>query len=411
MATVAPSVAYPDRAWPVDVWPDTADSTAISHSASNAVGSLYREPRSLTPHYEIYLTDIYTRRLALVRRFESLTYSKSLNGVGEFELTLPSNFDTSLIREGGCIEIHRTHDKRLAPRLDFVGFILSQPKYFVTGGGRFIKVGGADVNHILTWREQVGYTSTSELLNEVDDNMRYFADVNIGLGAAAGRSLTPTYGATVEPDRSVAKVMYMQVNRRPLLDYLGDLARQSSENSYKRLKLFYGMVVTQVNPLKVQFQVRPNLWGMDRTMNSSLPVVLRAQRGLKGVVLENDATDEKTAIYVEYNSGTLASPVTNETRLNTWPGGRREGYLNVNDTGDATIAADAARVELRARRRVYRVRGEIEQRRGMAYGDYSLGDHVTLAADGVFSTVRVDSVAVTVASGAESVNVKYEYLD
>lgn len=381
------------------------------HAASNAAPTLYRPPDRLEPRYEIYLTDITTRRLALVRRFESLTYSKRLNGVGEFELTLPGNFNTSLIREGGLIEIHRAHDKSLEPHVEYVGFILSQPRYFTRGGGKYVKVGGADLNHMLTWREQVGYTATAELLNEADDNMRYFFDVNLGLGAAADRSLVNAYGITREPDRHWAQAMYMSVNRRPLLDYMGELAKQSAENNNKRIKLFYGMVVTQLNPLKVQFQVRPHLWGVDHTIKGSLPVILRPWRGLRDTILENDAKDEKTAIYIEYNAGTLATPVTNDARLETWSGGRREGYININSTSDASVAADAGRIELRAQRRVYRVRGEVEQRRGMAYGDYHMGDHISLAADDVLSSARVDSVTVTVAGGGEQVSVKYEYVD
>ena len=117
------------------------------------------------------------------------------------------------------------------------------------------------------------------------------------------------------------------------------------------------------------------------------------------------------SIYVEYNNGTIASPITNDARLYTSPAGRREGYLNVNDTGDASVAADAARVALRDQRRIYRVRGEVEQVRGAALGDYALGDHISLAARGVLSTVRVDSYSVTVANGGDGVAVKYEYVE
>lgn len=73
--------------------------------------------------------------------------------------------------------------------------------------------------------------------------------------------------------------------------------------------------------------------------------------------------------------------------------------------------ADAARVALRDQRRVYRVRGEVEQVRGAALGDYALGDHISLAARGILSTVRVDGVSVTVASGDEQTTIKYEYVE
>lgn len=389
----------------------TAAPVTPPHGANNATPTLYPAPRRLTPFYEVYLTDITTRRIAVVRRFESLTYSRVLNGVGEFELTLASDFDTSLLREGGLVEVHRAYDGASSPKLDFIGFILGEPEYFTANNNYFVKVKGPDLNHMLTWREQVGYTIVAEVNGAVDNNMRFFVDQNLGLAAATGRSLVNDYSFSVEPNRSWANNMYVQVDRRPLLDYLGGLAKQSAENSTKRVKLFYGVVPTGLNPLKVQFQVRPYLWGVDRTATGSLPVVLRPGRGLRNVVIERDATDEKTAIYVEYNNGTIASPITNDARLYTSPAGRREGYLNVNDTGDASVAADAARVALRDQRRIYRVRGEVEQVRGAALGDYALGDHISLAARGILSTVRVDSYSVTVANGGDGVAVKYEYVE
>ena len=359
----------------------------------------------------IYLCDPWGYRLAQVVDFESVTIGDALNSVGNFEIVLPYTFDLSLVREGGVVEVWIAPDAGLAPLLECVGFIMRQPVTYTRGGAKFVKIGGPDLDAMLGWRIHTSLTAQS---GRADNLIKWYADQNLGAVAGASRSLSSAYGFTVEPDRSYAASVDQESQTRPILDYMSDLTNKAAQTSTGAVKLFWQVVPTQLNPLRVQLRVKRDLWGVDRSLaTGSNPVVLYPGRGLSDVVVQADAEGEQTAVYYVYDGGTVGGPVTSN-RVNIWPGSRREGVFTYNATSAANTAADAARIELNARKRVYRVQGEVQQVPGRLYGlDYRLGDWMTLAADSdgvTASTVRVDGRTITVQQRSKSVKVKTEYL-
>ena len=359
----------------------------------------------------IYLCDPWGYRLAQVVDFESVTIGDALNSVGNLEIVLPYTFDLSLVREGGVVEVWIAPDAGLAPLLECVGFIMRQPVTYTRGGAKFVKIGGPDLDAMLGWRIHTSLTAQS---GRADNLIKWYADQNLGAVAGASRSLYNAYGFTVEPDRSYAASVDQESQTRPILDYMSDLTNKAAQTSTGAVKLFWQVVPTQLNPLRVQLRVKRDLWGVDRSLaTGSNPVVLYPGRGLSDVVVQADAEGEQTAVYYVYDGGTVGGPVTSN-RVNIWPGSRREGVFTYNATAVANTAADAARIELNARKRVYRVQGEVQQVPGRLYGlDYRLGDWMTLAADSdgvTASTVRVDGRTITVQGRAKSVKIKTEYL-
>ena len=360
------------------------------------------------PPIDIYLCDGYGRVLISVNRFEWLSFSMRQNATGEFELILPLGFNERLLRDTGIIDVWIAPDRSSWPHRLFTGFTLDEHQVFVAEGKKFARIVGKDVNYILESRVHV---ENAALIDYPDNTMRYVTGRNAGAGGGPGRAWSHL-NLTVEPRKSWGRAISQQAALGQGVDAITrGVAKKIAEDPFTPTRLYHGIIVSGFNPPTMQYVVRKNLWGVDRTTGGSR-VIFRPGFGLKDVSLVRESSDEANVIMYA-SSGSVAALTEAETvrgnRALSGLGARRESFYNGSDQSD-TDAALAARWQMRARRHRWRVLGTIVQDPSLMYDKhYRLGDQVAFQTDTIVSTVRIDSVNYSIAGGERQIDVKHEY--
>lgn len=151
--------------------------------------------------YEVWVTTDGGARLALLSQFTGLTATRTVNGTGQFSLTIPvALFNTNLLGVDKMIQVWRAPS---GGRLSlFRAYFLRRWRYFYKDADEYLLLSGPDVNDLLRRRIVASYAGNAQAqkTDYADDMMKDVVREAI-LDTAAP---TPTAGTRAWPNLTIA---------------------------------------------------------------------------------------------------------------------------------------------------------------------------------------------------------------
>jgi hypothetical protein len=360
--------------------------------------------------------------------WQSLTYTRRLNSLGQFALylTLPDSRAAYLKTIGGQIEVWRRdppagtawlaalpawrRDAQTAVSgwyKDFEGFIRAWNSGFTTEGRRVLVCQGRQYNDLLAG-ETINFPADTPQSRKiglpgavavawVDENIGPLAGVD-----ALGNSRVRT-GLTATVESETANIWRGNRSNKLLLDVLQELGEFAPGD----------FMIVGTGASQLRFIWRGTRWGLDRTPGNPLgtpPCVLSTlNNNVTSVTFGYNALDETNVVYVGgQGTGTGRTYLTAATPAATagnWL--RRAVFRDARDTDNAATLEARAAAELEDGRVKYRASFTVLQTTATRYGrDWDLGDLLRFVdEDGTPRNLQVRGIQVSLNSeGEETIN-------
>lgn len=368
------------------------------------------------PDYQLTVRDPFTGAVRTVldgSAFDDCRYSRALNDIGIFSMTLPSDPDwPAIFTQDALIEIERTSP--------VTGFLQVEETYlcrlthrFREGDQERFVVGGLSLNHLLARRvvdpadDPLAAGGYSTKAGPADDILVSYANEQCGPSASAVRSY-PNF--TVAVSNSVGTPAGRRLRYENLLEVFQDVANQSNVD----------FLTTRISSNILRLTVAPI--GTDKSRSRNYPgspfVELNPTRGnLSDPSLLSDQKKQQNYVYA----------------LGQGPGDQRivyklEGEDNhltpfnrIEFTADVRMAerGDTTTLRTGARAALYEKQGIKEftfkptgTEPGNIYRqDWDVGDVVTIVWDDEFLDLRVRGVEISLDSGGETIVPQLEPLN
>lgn len=340
--------------------------------------------------------------------FDDCKYSRVLNDVGVFAMTLPSDPDwTGIFTLDALIDVERTNPA--------TGFLQLEETYltrlthrFRSGNEERFVVGGFSLNHLLARRiidptdDPLAAGGYSTKAGPADDVLVEYAEdqcVNSGIRAFPNFS--------VAPSSSLGSPAGRRLRYENLLEVFQEVADQSNID----------FVIVRLTTNTLRLNVLPI--GTDRTRTRNYPfapfVELNPLRGnLSDPSLLFDRKNEQNYVYA-LAQGPGENRIVTEVQgegINDSPYNRIEFTTDIRqaERGDSTTVGTQARAALyekQARKEfTFKPTG---QEPGNTYRiDWDIGDSLTCVWDDNFVDLRVREVEITLDSGGETITPRLE---
>jgi hypothetical protein len=355
--------------------------------------------------YQVWLKNTSGVRVAVFDEWQSLSYTKSLNTIGEAVLSINGD-DTrkSLFTLDSQLEIYRRDPDGGSAisswYLDWAGLVRYQQRSVDSSGLLMMTIRAKDYKELLTRRLIVpaaGSDFTAQNAVAGDTAAVYFVKQNIG-DDASSRQITNFTGLTAAGTASNISYQSRYDNLYTVLRKLVGAATAAGTG--------FDFDVVGTGAVTWQFRTYVPILGTDRsaTMTFSLEF-----GNLTTPLYSDDRMSEGTVAYVlgrgEGSSRTVTT-VTATAAEDDSPFNRREVKAS-SQSSDATEATSVGETMLNKNRRVQSLTFQPVQTVGTRYGsEWTLGDKVTANFDGVEFVVQVTSVNITnSASGDETIKV------
>ena len=362
--------------------------------------------------HELWLTNDRGERLELIDNFTFFEASRIANAVGMCWLTLPSTFDTSLLRIDRMLQLWRAPPNGALSL--WRPYLIQRIRYEMSGEVETILVGGADCNHLLTRRLVVAATGSdeSEFSDFADDIMKTLVDE-----AMVNSTYTTQFGTrdytdfTVQRDLSDAPTLSYVAAYENLRDALKDLSRRSREYG---TDLFFDVVPTFVtgNSISFEFRTYTNQIGADLSDR----VVFDQNRGnFKNPYYERDWSDVQSYIYAA-GQGTQSVRRVYEcydkARLYISKWGWREGYKSASGANDDNALIAAGYEHLEKGRPVRSFGGQPFDTDATQYvRDWNFGDIVRGRYRDIDVEAMIDAVTLTIEERRETIEAHFRLVD
>jgi ReqiPepy6 Gp37-like protein len=363
------------------------------------------------PQYQINVCDPFGLPLGDATKFVSLKYSRTVNTPSTLVLTLPGQFDSSLLRyPDGRIEVWR----RAAPGYPLVletetTWLIKEPAWERDDQGNQTIVIEADTP--LSILQEPGrfhdYPSDpngySPLQDPCDALCQTIARLNIGSLATSDRTLAPYI--TVAPQTRAGPTVKKELAWRSVLKSMQELANASAQGG---VYLAFDIVAPTADTL--QYRTYTGWRGMDhRFPNGINPVIIGPEFGNMGACrLSKNYRGEITYVKTGGRGPTtsrLLGEAIDQTRVGASPFGRREKFVEATQYTTVTGLDNEAEAAVRGGRPVQTFRGKLLSVPGCLYGiHWAWGDYVTVQAFGQSFDCRIDAITVTVANGKETID-------
>jgi len=358
-------------------------------------------------NYQIILRDSFGRFLGYIEDYAKVELARKIMEVGTLDLYLYPNFNTSLLKIDGRIEVWRkvgVYPQYLEGETPF--FI--RQAYWTTAdsGEELLRITALDPIDLLK-RRIVPYDPTdvkSAKWDVADDVLKDIFAENLGASVTdAARNLS-TY-INVDPKSTLAPMVQINIGRRVVLDAMKDVAAAALQTVNGKYVAFD---IVWDDESHLRFKTYIDRRGMDHSSTSAKPVTVSASSGnVTGPTLLLDYSQEVNVVYAG-GAGSGASQITtiskDDTRIGLSPFNRCEQW--VADTNEADInalqaAADAA---CHAGRPKKYFSGKIVDGNGFIFGrDCHFGDTIVTIYKGESFDSIIDTEHITFSPSEESV--------
>lgn len=371
-------------------------------------------------NYEVWLDDPIGTRLKLCDQFEKLEYTRVVNGIGTCVLTVGKEFDHTLFRVDGLIEVWRQPEGG-ALALENSFFIRMIERGMDANDKVYTKVTAFDPNELLG-RRIVGYAAgTAEACKLAvpggtlfaDDVMKEFVDENLGNAAsnAAARDIETPLNFSIQVNLSAGpNITGIEAPWENLYDVIKKLADTTA--SFTAFNpVFFDVVATAPNSF--EFRTFTNQRGADRSWPAgNNPVILSAEFGnLRTPKIVKDYRNEVNVAYAGGKGEGAARPIrtwVDQVRVDGSVWNRRESFKSASSC-DTTACIDAlSQQELEGGRPLRTFTCELVDTPGTRYGlNLGFGDRLSAVFEGEWFDVYVDVIKVAKAgSGAENISAR-----
>lgn len=327
--------------------------------------------------YDIWLSDQQGNRIQLLTAWSRLEYTRILGDVGAMTLLL-TEIPNINWRRDMRLGIYRDN------KFDAL-YLLDRVRANVKLGT--VELSAVCPNHLLK-RRIVAYnektTGGKYAASALDSIMYDVVERNLGASAGAARMISNLSIIMPAGTASTTTITTAWQNVLSMLRKLFDLSVKQKAPQFFAL---YAQGET-----RLVFEIRPVLWGMDRTISKTGQVVFSPSLGTAdNLAVEMDWSDEITAAYVtgqgQQNVGSIV--VVNDSAVDDGPFGRIESVANASTSSDSAGQEAAGYAELAKRKRRQKQYatiipvGPAEYKRG-----WDLGDKISV----VNGTFRFDAV-------------------
>lgn len=342
--------------------------------------------------------------------FDDCKYSRALNDVGVFAMTLPSDPDwPSIFTLDALIDVERTSP--LTGLLQVEDTYLTRLLHrFREGDEERFVVGGLSLNHLLSRRivdpadDPLAAGGYSTKAGPADDILSQYALEQCGTSASLLRRF-PNF--SVAASTSIGSSAGRRLRYENLLDVFQDVANQSNVD----------FIVTRISDNNLRLTVLPI--GTDKTRSRNYPfapfVELNPIRGnLSDPSLLLDRKKEQNYVYA-LGQGPGESRILSKLE---GEGVHDSPYNRIEFTSDVRTATrgDSATITTGARSALYDKQAQKEftfkptgQEPGNIYRqDWDLGDSITAVWDDQVLDLRVREVEITLNSDGETISPRME---
>ena len=337
--------------------------------------------------------------------FDDCKYSRALNDVGVFAMTLPSNPDwPAIFTLDALIDIERTSP--ITGNLQIEDTYLTRLLHrFRQGDEEHFVVGGLSLNHLLSRRivdpadDPAAAGGYSTKAGPADDILSNYANEQCGPSSSALRKFP---NLTIAASASVGSSAGRRLRYENLLDVFQDVANQSNVD----------FLITRISSNNLRLTVLPI--GTDRTRSLNYPfapfVELNPIRGnLSDPSLLLDRKKEQNYVYA-LGKGPGESRILSKLE---GEGVHDSPYNRIEFTTDVRTAerGDSTTVTTGARAALYDKQAQKEftfkptgQEPGNIYRlDWDVGDSLTCVWDDQVLDLRVREVEITLSSDGETI--------
>lgn len=364
--------------------------------------------------YELILTRDDGTEISRLNTTEGFEYTKVANLVGACSLTLPEDFDFSMLDADRKIEIWRQPESG-ALKCDRTYFLRKLVRATDKNGVRRFVLTGVDGNYLLAARI-VAYASgsaQSQQTDYADDMVKAVVKQNLGASATdTARAFNATY-FSVQADLSAGPSITKAFAYKNVIEALNDIAESSRTSG---TELYFDMVPILKTATQMGFEFRTftGQIGQDRTYPDGYnPIMLGIEYGNLAVpTVEWDWLGEISNVYAGgQGEGSAREIVTaaDTTRSGRSIWARREAFQNGNNLATAALTA-AANKKLAEGRARLRFTGQLVDTEGTRYGkDWEWGDRLTVIDGGQSYNAMIKAVKVRVDSkGLETIDARLE---
>lgn len=370
----------------------------------------------LSAHYEIWIDDPEGTRIALCDQFEKLDYTRVVNGIGTCVLTVGQEFDHTLFRVDGIIEVWRQPPGGVLS-LENSFFIRLIERGMDTNDRIYTKVTAYDANDLLRRRIIAYYSGTAHTdkgPTEADDLMKEFVNENLGnMATDSNRDIETNLNFSIQADLTAGPNVSKAAAWRNLFDICSDiaLATLALDNP-----IFFDIVA--VTPNSFEFRTFTDQRGQDRSWpDGTNPVILSAEFGnLRTPKVVRDYRDEVNFVYSGGQGQGAERAVVqwqDLERVGSSIWNRREAFQDARNCATTACLDTKAQDRLDDGRPVRTFTGEIINSPGTLYGlHWGFGDRLSAVFEGQWFEVYVNVVKVTKSgSGAENIQARLETHD
>lgn len=365
--------------------------------------------------YEVWLAVANGPRIELLDEVDYFTYVKSLARPGTFYVSTPDIYPDHFWAPDRVLQFWRRGRQQPRSRLDFFGLLRRWIYATDAQGRKRVLLYGLDQNTLLDRRIVTYYAGHhfAQADAEADDVMKLLVRHNLGDLTDVAGTWTPyssadrdlsDAGFEVQVDLSAGPVISKAFAWRQVGLVLRDLATMSRA---KGTEVFYWVRVAGVDrngAVTLRFETSTHYPGLDRTRDGTRPLLFGEDYGnVANASLEYNYLDEANHIYaggqnqgmdrtIEQAADELAERVSPWARIERFRDARNIPDDQVQDAADETLAES---------RPVIRFEGDILDTPMTPYGNWNLGDLITVAHRNIHFDAVIRTVKVQVRGGQE----------
>lgn len=376
----------------------------------------------MTVEYSIRVADAFGQPLFETQQFleagnqPGLHYVLSAGKIGALTVTLPSDFDTRLVKDGR-IGVWRSVNGGAAKLDGESVFLIRRWDY----GDDWTTVTALHANHLL-FRRYVMYTPGARYAGGSGGVLTYFAGKILPADYMIKDVANENYGALIVnadrfgTDTRANVVTYLTVAPNVSLGPSLDLENFAGVNIYDFVQQVCDasmaagtyLIVEIVAPTEGTLELRTytTLRGVDRRASTGSPLLFSRERGnLENAILTIDATNEITFAAVSPDNG-----YTLGTSLNLpgdSPFDRIEVFANSNTTNTTALGNEAAALVRNGRPIKTLTADLVETDTAIRGVHFDYGDLVTVEHRGQQFDARLDVLEISVQQGQEQTRMQF----
>lgn len=365
------------------------------------------------PDYQLVVRDPADGSVRIVldgAAFEDCKYSRMLNDVGVFAMTLPSDPDwSSIFTLDALIDVERTSPINGQLQVEET-YLTRLTHRFREGNQERFVVGGLSLNHLLTRRivdpadDPLAAGGYSTKAGPADDVLVSYATEQCGSSASVERQFP---NLSIAPSTSVGSPVGRRLRYENLLEVFQDIANQTNVD----------FIISRLSSNVLRLTVLPI--GSNRTRTRNYPgapfVELNPVRGnLSDPSLMFDRKKEQNYVYA-LGQGPGESRILQKLQgegINDSPYNRIEFTTDVRsaERGDSTTLLTGARAALfdKQAQKEFTFKPTGAEPGNVYALDWNVGDVLTCVWDDELIDLRVREVEITLNSGGETITPRLE---